>query len=484
MNTSEKLASTMSSADSARLFERYVIGNYVRYPINLVRGRGSRVWDAEGREYLDFFPGWGCNLLGHCPPRVVHAVQEQVATLIHVPNTWLIDSQARWAQMLVERSFPSQAFFCNSGAEANEAAIKLTRLHQGPDRYRIITFQGGFHGRTFGALSATAQPKYHAGMGPMLPGFTYVPFGDLEAVERSIDDTTAGILIEPVQGEGGVRVPPEGFLAGLRQLADQHGLLLIFDEVQTGCGRTGNWFGFQTLEVQPDIITLAKSLCGGIAGGAMLARAEIAASLKPGTHASTFGGNPIAAAAGIATLETIEQEGLLERGRQAAERFAAHLSELQTQCPHIRDIRQVGLMIGIEFEVEVAGIVQRCLEDGLLINCTQGNILRLLPAMNVTKEEIDRGMEKLAANVRAFLDDLTPPEVAAPGLEKREGAEDEVTAATAENHAAAASPPAAPATNDAHDADGRNAAAAEEAEQSSTRSPAEINEPASPASQE
>ncbi|RMF42969.1 MAG: aminotransferase class III-fold pyridoxal phosphate-dependent enzyme, partial [Planctomycetota bacterium] len=295
----------LPSDQTAALFQRYVIGNYIRYPVNLVRGEGSIVWDAEGREYLDFFPGWGCNLLGHCPPRVVAAVQRQVAELIHVPNTWLIENQGRWAEMLSTRSFGGQAFFCNSGAEANEAAIKLARLHQGPDRYRMITFHGGFHGRTYGALSATAQPKYHVGLGPMLPGFTYVPFGDLQAVEKQIDDTTAAILVEPVQGEGGVRLPPDGFLAALRRLADEHGLLLIFDEVQTGCGRTGHWFGYQYFDVEPDIMTLAKSLCGGIAGGAMLARSDVAASLRPGTHASTFGGNPIAAAAGIATIETI-----------------------------------------------------------------------------------------------------------------------------------------------------------------------------------
>jgi acetylornithine/N-succinyldiaminopimelate aminotransferase len=390
----------LSSAETGELFERYVIPNYTRYPVNLVRGSGSLVWDSEGREYLDFFPGWGCNLLGHCPPRIVKAVQEQVAELIHVPNTWHMHAQGVWAQMLIERSFAGQVFFCNSGAEANEAAIKLARLHQNRDveqgeRYKIITFQGGFHGRTFGALSATAQPKYHHGLGPMLAGFTYAPLGDVSEVARRIDSATAAIMIEPILGEGGVRIPTREFLQGLRQLADDHDLLLIFDEVQTGCGRTGHWFGYQYFDVQPDMMTLAKSLCGGIAGGALVAKRELAASLRPGMHASTFGGNPIAAAAGIAMLETIEADGLLEQAAVHATRFAEHLTALAEECPHVREVRQAGLMIGIEMEFEGTTIVQRCLEKRLLINCTQGNTLRLLPAMNITSQQIDRGMETL-----------------------------------------------------------------------------------------
>lgn len=385
----------MNSAETQQLFEKYVIGNYKRYPVNLVRGVGSTVWDSEGREYLDFFPGWGCNLLGHCPPRIVAAVQRQIGQLIHVPNTWHTTEQGLWAQMLVERAFDGQVFFCNSGAEANEAAIKLARLHQGPERYKIITFQGGFHGRTMGALAATAQPKYHEGLGPMLAGFSYTPYGDLGEVEKRIDAATAAIMIEPIMGEGGVRIPSREYLAGLRKLADDNGLLLIFDEVQTGCGRTGHWFGYQYFDVEPDIMTLAKSLCGGVAGGAMMARRAIAPSLRPGTHASTFGGNPIAAAAGIAMIETIEQDGLLEQCASGAKQFAQHLRSLQSACAHVREVRQAGMMIGIELEFEGAPIVQKCLEQGLLINCTQNNVLRLLPAMNIEPGQIDQGMELL-----------------------------------------------------------------------------------------
>ena len=385
----------MNSAETQQLFEKYVIGNYKRYPVNLVRGAGSTVWDSEGREYLDFFPGWGCNLLGHCPPRIVAAVQRQIAQLIHVPNTWHTTEQGLWAQMLVERAFDGQVFFCNSGAEANEAAIKLARLHQGPERYKIITVQGGFHGRTMGALAATAQPKYHEGLGPMLAGFSYTPYGDLSEVEKRIDSATAAIMIEPIMGEGGVRIPSREYLLGLRKLADDNDLLLIFDEVQTGCGRTGHWFGYQYFDVVPDIMTLAKSLCGGVAGGAMMARRAIAPSLRPGMHASTFGGNPIAAAAGIAMIETIEQDGLLEQCARSALQFAEHLRNLQSACTHVREIRQAGVMIGIELEFEGAPIVQKCLEQGLLINCTQNNVLRLLPAMNIEPKQIDQGMELL-----------------------------------------------------------------------------------------
>lgn len=410
MNKSLNLSSgdSLSSSDTEQLFSQYVIPNYRRYPVNLVRGSGSQVWDSEGAEYLDFFPGWGCNLLGHCPPQVVEAVQRQVATLIHVPNTWHTHVQGLWAKMLVERSFDGQAFFCNSGAEANEAAIKLARLHQGPERYKIITFQGGFHGRTMGALSATAQPKYHAGLGPMMAGFVYAPAFDLKEVEKRIDESTAAIMIEPIQGESGVRIPTREYLQGLRDLADEHGLLLLFDEVQSGCGRTGHWFAYQYFGVQPDVMTLAKSLCGGVAGGAMIARREIAPSLRVGMHASTFGGNPLAAAAGIAMIEAIETEGLLELARENAQRFEQRLAELSTRFRHIRQIRQAGLMIGIELDFDGSSVVQACIERGLLINCTNSTVLRLLPAMNISAEQIDRGMSILADALAEQISALHP----------------------------------------------------------------------------
>ncbi|MDR0391339.1 MAG: aspartate aminotransferase family protein [Planctomycetaceae bacterium] len=390
----------LNSQEIISLFDKYVIGNYTRYPVALVRGLGSEIWDAEGRRYIDFFPGWGCGLLGHCPQPVVDAVQKQLTRLIHVPNTWYIEQQGEWAKLLSERSFGGQAFFCNSGAEANEAAIKLVRLHSPKGRYKIITFQGSFHGRTMGTISATAQPKYHAGIEPLLAGFTYVPYGDLDAVQSAIDEETAAIMIEPIQGEGGVRTPPDGFLQSLRQLCDSHKLLLVFDEVQTGCGRTGNWFAYQHYGVEPDIMTLAKAVSGSLAGAAMLARREIAPSLRPGMHASTYGGNPIAATAGIATIEMIEKENLLENATKIGELFRTTLEELAGETDIIREIRGCGVMIGIELTAEGAKYVKACMNNGLLINCTQNNIIRLLPPMNIDEKIANEGLEILADVLR------------------------------------------------------------------------------------
>ena len=380
-------------------FSRYVVPNYRRFPVCLVRGEGSRVWDAEGTEYLDLFPGWGCNLLGHCPAPVVRAVQEQVAKLIHVPNSWYIEPQGEWARLLSERSFGGQAFFCNSGTEANEAAIKLVRLRSNGERYKIITFQGGFHGRTLGSISATAQPKYHEGLGPMVAGFQFAPHGDLAAVERLIDDQTGGILVEPILGEGGVVPAPPGFLEGLRRIADEHDLLLVFDEVQCGCGRTGKWFAHQWSGVEPDVMTLAKSLCAGIAGGALVTTVEHARHLRPGMHAATFGGNPIAAAAGIAAIRMIEDEGLLEHVGRAAELFRTRLEALQERCEGIRAVRVLGMMIGVELAFDGAAVVQAALERRLLVNCTQGKVIRLLPAMNIAPAEVEEGCDRLAAAI-------------------------------------------------------------------------------------
>ena len=377
-------------------FARYVVPNYRRFPVCLVRGEGSRVWDAEGQSYLDLFPGWGCNLLGHCPEPVVRSVQEQVAKLIHVPNTWYTEPQGQWAKLLSERSFGGQAFFCNSGTEANEAAIKLVRLRTDGRRYKIITFTGGFHGRTMGSVSATAQPKYHEGLGPMVAGFQFAPHGDLAAVERLVDDSTGGIMIEPILGEGGVVPAPEGFLQGLRQLCDERDLLLVFDEVQCGCGRTGKWFGYQHFGVTPDVITLAKSLCAGIAGGAMLTTVELAKHLRPGMHAATFGGNPISAAAGIAAIEMIERDRLLDNVERVAAVFRHRLGALADRCDAVVDVRVLGIMIGVELSIDGAAVVQECLDRKLLVNCTQGRVIRLLPAMTITEAEAAEGCDILS----------------------------------------------------------------------------------------
>lgn len=384
-----------TSAETIALFDKHVIGNYNRFPVCLVRGEGSTVWDAEGNRYIDFFPGWGCNLLGHCPPRVVAAVREQVGQLIHVPNTWYMEAQGRFAEALAKMSFGGKVFFCNSGTEANEAAIKLARLYGQGKRYKIITTEGSFHGRTMGSLTATGQPKYHQGVEPLLPGFTYVPYGDAEAVAKAVDEQTVAILLEPIQGEGGIRIPPSDYLPKLRKIADEKKLLLMLDEVQSGMGRTGTWFAYQHSPIAPDVMTLSKSLAGGIAAGAMITRPEIAVFLKPGTHAATFGGNPVACRAGCAFIETVEAEGLLQNATRIGERFRQQLEALRPRCPVIREIRIRGVMIGIDLNRDAKAYVEACLKRRLLVNNTHDTVIRLLPALNLPEADFTEGMRIL-----------------------------------------------------------------------------------------
>lgn len=389
-------AAATKTDEIIELFQEYVIGNYTRYPACLVRGKGAEVWDVEGNRFLDFFPGWGCNLLGHAPPKVAEAVREQVGLLIHVPNTWYIEPQGRFAQALVERSFPGKVFFCNSGTEANEAAIKLVRAHQAP-RYKIIAAEDSFHGRTLGAISATGQPKYQTGFGPLVPGFRHVPFGDIDAMAKAVDDETAAILVEPIQGEGGVNIPPDSYLPDLRQLADDRNVLLVLDEVQTGMGRTGKWFAYQHTDIEPDVMTLAKGLAGGVAAGALIARTEVAESLRPGLHAATFGGNPIACRAGLAYVETVDEEGLLARAVEIGSQFRGFFEAEKEALGVVRNVRVRGAMIGIELTLPGAPIVKACLDRGLLINCTHDTVLRFLPALVTTDEQLREGLEILAA---------------------------------------------------------------------------------------
>ena len=389
-----------SSQEIIELFDKYVIPNYTRYPVALTHGEGPFIFDAEGNRYIDFFPGWGCNLFGHSPKPVVEALEHQVERLLHVPNSWYMEEQGVWAQMLSERSFGGKAFFCNSGAEANEAAIKLTRLHSAKGKYKIITFLNSFHGRSMATVTATAQEKYHQGLEPLLPGFVYCPFGDLEAVKNAIDDETAAIMLEPIQGEGGVNMPPKGFLEGLRALCDERGLLLVFDEVQTGCGRTGEWFAYQYFGVTPDIMTLAKTICSGVAAGAMLCKQELAPSLRKGMHASTFGGNPVAASAGIATIKMVEECGYLDLAKKMGEHIKARMSQWKNELDIVAEVRGVGAMIGCELKIDGTCFVQRCMENKVLINCTHGKVIRLLPAVNTPFDVLDEGLDVIEAALR------------------------------------------------------------------------------------
>jgi predicted acetylornithine/succinylornithine family transaminase len=385
----------MQSKDVIEQFGKYVIANYTRQPYVIVKGRGSKIWDIDGNEYIDMFPGWAVSGIGHCHPHVVEAITAQAATLIHMDNTFYNVPQGRFAQMLSERAFGGRVFFCNSGAEAVEASLKLARKHTDKAKYKIISAEGGFHGRTMGAITATAQPKYHQGFLPLVPGFMYVPFNDIDALKKAFDDEVAAVIIEPIQGEGGIKVATAQYMQTIRQLCDEHGALAIWDEVQCGMGRTGKWFAYQHHDVVPDIMTMAKALGGGIAIGAMMARSEVADSLVPGTHASTFGGNPLACAAGIATIEAIEQENMLDNTCRMGQYCIEKLTLLKDKHSCIEQLRGKGLMIGIQLSRPGADVVKKCWEKGLRINCTQNTVLRFMPAMNVTTELIDESIHIL-----------------------------------------------------------------------------------------
>jgi acetylornithine/N-succinyldiaminopimelate aminotransferase len=387
----------MTTQETIDLYNQYVIANYTRLPRVITRGEGCYLYDADGHRILDMFPGWAVSGLGHCHPKVVEAVQRQVATLIHIDNTFYSEPQARLAQLLSERAFGGKCFFCNSGAEANEAALKLARLHTAKDKYKFITAEGSFHGRTFATVTATAQPKYHEGFLPLLPGFIYVPFNDVKALEAAFTDEVAAVMVEPIQGEGGINVASAEYLQAIRQLCDEHEAVMILDEVQTGIGRTGKWFGYQNFDVVPDIITLAKALGGGVAIGAMMAKPEVAACLVPGKHASTFGGNALACAAGVAVIETIEKDHLLEHATRIGQYAQQHLLALKPKHPIIDSVRGIGLMIGVQLTAPGAKIVQRCLDKGLRINCTHDTVIRFMPPMIATQEQIDQAVGILDA---------------------------------------------------------------------------------------
>jgi len=381
------------------LSEKYLANTYARYPVLLVKGKGTRVWDLEGEEYLDFVSGLAVCNLGHCHPKVVRAIQDQAEKLIHVSNFYYIEPQIQLASLLCKHSFADKVFFCNSGAEANEGAIKLARKYAketaGGDRYEIITMERSFHGRTLATLTATAQEKFHKGYEPLMPGFKYVPFDDIGAVRNAIDPKTCAVMLEPIQGEGGVNCPSEGYLKALREICDEKGLLLIFDEVQVGMGRTGKLFAYEHDGIEPDLLTLAKSLAGGVPIGALLMKKGIADSFRPGDHASTFGGNPLATAAGVAAFTTLLEEGMLENCQKMGDYFLSQLEAIQKKFPFVKEVRGKGLIIGIELKIDGSSIVKEMLRRKILINCTMGNVLRFLPPLIVTQEEIDRVVKTL-----------------------------------------------------------------------------------------
>jgi acetylornithine/N-succinyldiaminopimelate aminotransferase len=388
----------MSSAEIIALSDRYLFPTYARTPLALVRGAGTRVWDADGKAYLDFFSSTVVTALGHAHPAIVRAIDEQARKILHVSNLHYCEPQARLAERLVTSSFADRVFLCNSGAEANEAAIKLARKY-GHDhcdgRYEVVTVLGSFHGRTMATIAATGQEKVRTGFEPSMPGFRYAPFNDVEALEAAITPRTIAIMLEPIQGEGGVVAPADDYLCRVRELCDRNGLLLILDEVQTGMGRTGTLFAYEQADVSPDIMTLAKGLGGGVPIGAMLAAEPVAQSFAAGTHGSTFGGNALTCAVATAVLDTIAADGLLEHCRSMGARLRDGLERLAAKHGVIRDVRGRGLLLGVELADPGAPIVDRCLAAGLIINCTVSRVLRLTPPLIVREDEIAQALDIL-----------------------------------------------------------------------------------------
>ncbi len=373
--------------------DQVITATYGRYPLVPVRGAGCTLWDADGKQYLDLLAGVAVNNLGHCPPTVVKAIQEQAATLLHCSNFYNIPQQIELAELLCKNSFAERVFFCNSGAEANEAAVKLARKYSlevfGSNRAEILTATASFHGRTYTGISATGQEKVKQGFAPLVPGFRHLPFGDIDALRAAISPQTCAIMLEPIQGEGGVNLPPQGYLTQVRTLCDEKNLLLILDEVQTGCGRTGTLFAYEQEGIAPDIMTLAKGLASGVPIGAMLATDNLATHLGPGTHGSTFGGNPLATTAAIATLTTLLDDGILDNCRAMGNYLRCELETLQQKYKFIVAVRGRGLMIGLEMTIEGGEMVKTAMNRGLLINCTVGHVLRFVPPLIINRKEID-----------------------------------------------------------------------------------------------
>ena len=389
----------MNEKETMALANENIMNTYRRFPVVLVKGSGARVWDINGKEYLDFVAGIAVCSLGHSHPQVINAVKDQLDKLTHVSNLYYTEPQAQLAKLLVDHSFADKVFFCNSGAEANEAAIKLARKYahenMGADKFELITMKDSFHGRTMATITATGQEKFQFGFTPLLAGFQYVPFNDLKSLEAAIGDKTCGVMLEPIQGEGGVNIPDDHYLASVREICDRHGILLIVDEVQTGVGRTGKLFAYEYSGIKPDIMTLAKALGNGLPVGAMLATDKIAKAFVPGNHASTFGGNPLAMAAATSVIKTIFNDGILNHCVKTGDYFLSALKKLQQKHKIIREVRGRGLMLAVKLNIEAADIITECLKKGLLINSTGGKTIRFVPPLIITTQDVDQAMQVL-----------------------------------------------------------------------------------------
>ena len=383
----------MTNKEITQLTERHVAGTYGRYPIALVKGKGMHVWDASGKKYLDFVAGVAVDSLGHCPPAVVRAIRKQAGQLLHVSNWFHIEPQARLAAEITRLSFGDKVFFCNSGTEATEGAIKLARkffVDQGQkSKTEIITTYKSFHGRTLGAMSATPQDKIQKGFGPLVPGFKYVPFDDIAAMKKAITSKTCAVMVEPIQGESGVNIPSKTYIKELRKLCTKQNVLLILDEIQTGFGRTGHLFAYQGFGAKPDIMTLAKGLGAGVPIGALVMTNNVAKALGPGTHGSTFGGNPLVCAAALASVDIVSDKLFLRNVQNMGKYFLSRLKELAKKLPVIKEVRGMGLILAIDIDGSSAEVAKDCMEQGILVNSIQPGTLRFIPPLIVTQKNID-----------------------------------------------------------------------------------------------
>ena len=392
----------MKKQDIFGVYQDCILNTYTRVPKIFVKGKGMNLVDIDGKKYLDFFPGWGVANVGHCHPKVMSAIRDQVSKLIHIPNNFYHIQQAKLAKELIYHTFPGKVFFCNSGTEANEAAIKFARAYGAGKRFEIITFEDSFHGRTLGSLAATGQKRYQDGFAPLPAGFKTIKFNSLPVLERGVTEDTVAIMLELVQGEGGINVADRSYIYKIREICNKKNILMIVDEVQTGMGRTGEMFAFQNYGIKPDIITLAKALGGGLPIGAMIVKKDIADTFKPGMHASTFGGGLVICKAALGVFRGIQKDKMLKNAQKMSNYIFDRLDAMKEKYKIIKTVRGIGLMIGIELSVEGKGIAEECLKRGLIINCTHNTVLRLMPALNVTKKQIDKALHILGKALLKF----------------------------------------------------------------------------------